>query len=53
MYAVVEGRSKREVVRIMEGERSVREVQMLGESIQAVYRFVGSSSRLGEIRQRE
>ena len=52
MYIVVESISKREVIRIGEGERSSREAQMLGESIQVVCGFVGSSSRLEEIRQR-
>ena len=50
MYTVVESRSKREIIRIVEGEISARVVQMLGESLQTVCGSVGSSNRLGEIR---
>ena len=52
MYTVVERRSKRKVIRIVEGESSGREEEMLGESIQTMCGSIGSSSRLGEIRQR-
>ena len=52
MYTVAESRYEREVIRIVEGESSSRAAQMLGESIHAVCGSVGSSSILGEIRQR-
>ena len=56
MLTIAENRYKRKViknlqeaVRIVQGERSSRAMQMIGKSIQAVCGSIGSSSRLEEI----